>query len=68
MRAKLQMFFFILVAGLTYGIELYEWIEAKKYLVANATFPEVSAGLMAILAISHAGFQVNNSVTRTPAT
>lgn len=66
--AKLQMFFFTVVAGLTYAIELYQWMGDKKYLGPGASFPTLSGGLIAILGISHAGFQVNNSVTRTPTT
>lgn len=64
--AKLQMFFFTVIAGLTYGVELYRWLAENRYLGAGAAFPTISAGLMAVLAISHAGFQVNNSVTKTP--
>ncbi len=66
--AKVQMFFFTVVAGLSYGMELYQWIAKKGYIPADAktAFPLVSGGLVAILGISHAGFLVNKSTTQTP--
>jgi hypothetical protein len=66
--AKVQMFFFTVVAGLSYGIELYQWIAQQGYLhdPAKTAFPVVSGSLVAILGISHAGFLVSKSTTQTP--
>jgi hypothetical protein len=68
--AKVQMFFFTVVAALSYGMTLFQWIAAKQFLPADpqaqAAFPLVSGGLIAILGISHAGFLVNKSTTHTP--
>lgn len=69
--AKVQMFFFTIVAGLSYGMDLYQWIAAKGYIpdpkiTKVAVFPLVSGGLVAILGISHAGFLVSKSTTQTP--
>lgn len=65
--SKLQMFFFTVVAALSYGILLHQWIAGHLYK-SNAHFPLVSGGLIAILGISHAGFLVGKSTTHTPTT
>lgn len=68
--SKVQMFFFTIVAGLSYGMDLFQWVAAKGYVPADpktqAAFPLVSGGLVAILGISHAGFLMNKSTTHTP--
>jgi hypothetical protein len=65
--AKVQMFFFTIVAAFSYGIELTNWVNGinqatAKYAIA---FPLVSGGLVAILGISHAGFLASKSTTQT---
>lgn len=63
--AKVQMFFFTMVAALSYGMELFKWTSTNDgNLLIN--FPVVSPGLVAILGISHAGFLVSKSTTHTP--
>jgi hypothetical protein len=62
--AKVQMFFFTIVAALSYGMELFKWTTANDAKVL-AIFPLVSGGLVAILGISHAGFLVNKTTTHT---
>src|SRR5262249_33120764 len=52
--AKVQMFFFTMVAALSYGTELFYWIASKPAADLTA-FPILSGGLVAILGISHAG-------------
>lgn len=69
--AKVQMFFFTIVAALSYTVSLYWWLRDKQFLhpVAPATevgFPAVSAGLIAILGISHGGYLINKSTDHTP--
>ncbi len=63
--AKVQMFFFTVVAALSYGVTLFYWIVNKQPAELTA-FPVLSGGLIAILGISHAGFLVNKSTTHTP--
>ena len=63
--AKVQMFFFTVVAALSYGMTLFYWIVNKPAAELNA-FPVLSGGLIAILGISHAGFLVNKTTTHTP--
>jgi hypothetical protein len=69
--AKVQMFFFTIVAALSYGVSLFQWIATEQFLhpVAPLTqvfFPALSGGLVAVLGISHAGFLVNKSTDHTP--
>ena len=64
--AKVQMFFFTVIAALSYGMDLFKWIGAKQFANNPAAFPLLSAGLIAIMGISHAGFLVNKAATHTP--
>jgi hypothetical protein len=65
--AKVQMFFFTIVAALGYGSQLFIWIkDNNNNAEALGSFPVVSAGLVAILGISHAGFLASKSTTHTP--
>lgn len=66
--SKVQMFFFTLIAVLSYGVVLFGWLSGWKALLNPAAFPVLSAGLIAILGISHAGFIGNQSTTKTPTT
>jgi hypothetical protein len=62
--AKVQMFFFTIVAALSYFVILFMWIKDKA--TENlAAFPPLSEGFIAILGISHAGFLVNKSNDHT---
>lgn len=65
---RLQMCFFTLVALLTYGVLLHEeMFAATRY----GSLPELSNGLLAMIAISHSGYLVSkasqNSTTSTRA-
>ncbi|HKE56773.1 MAG TPA: hypothetical protein VKB46_08730 [Pyrinomonadaceae bacterium] len=64
--AKTQMFFFTVVAALSYSIDLTKWISGTSVTATDAAFPLVSSGLVAILGISHAGFLTGASTTHTP--
>jgi hypothetical protein len=66
--SKVQMFFFTLVAVLSYGTVLFNWLSEWQSLLNPAAFPELNAGLIAILGISHAGFLGSQSTTKTPTT
>lgn len=62
--AKVQMFFFTLIAAISYVVILFNWIVTKEP-DALGSFPELSEGLIAILAISHAGYLGNKIVDHT---
>jgi hypothetical protein len=64
---KVQMFFFTIVAAVSYGSDLVNWINGLKSTSENplASFPILSGGLIAILGISHAGFLTGKAATRT---
>lgn len=62
--ARVQMFFFTIVAALTYGAAIFKSLvdvspECLKEL------PTVSQGLLALLGISHVGYLGSKSVSRT---
>lgn len=64
--AKIQMFFFTLVLVLAYAVAL-----AAKFNGTEATlhgFPPFSDSMLALLAISHAGYLANKAVPHTPRT
>ncbi|SFJ34021.1 hypothetical protein SAMN02799624_04151 [Paenibacillus sp. UNC496MF] len=62
--AKLQMFFFTLVAALSYGALLLHMFGSRAP-GAITEFPAVSEGLLALLGISHAGYLTSKSIDRT---
>jgi hypothetical protein len=64
--AKVQMFFFTVAAALSYGLDLFKWMSAPDFIQNSGAFPVLSAGLIAILGISHAGFLANKATTHTP--
>lgn len=62
---KVQMFFFTLIAVGVYAMLL------GKAIAAGAPFnefPDLTEGLVGLLAISHASYLANKAVTRTPTT
>jgi hypothetical protein len=64
--AKVQMFFFTMVAALSYGMDLFKWIGGPDFIKNSGAFPLLSGGFIAILGISHAGFLANKATTHTP--
>ncbi|QHW29416.1 hypothetical protein GZH47_00275 [Paenibacillus rhizovicinus] len=62
--AKLQMFFFTLVAALSYAALLLQMFGSLAP-GAITDFPAVSEGLLALLGISHAGYLTSKSIDRT---
>lgn len=57
--AKVQNFFFTIVAVVTYAIALGAAIRGAESISSLFQFPDVTGGLLAILSISHAGYLVN---------
>lgn len=64
--AKVQMFFFTIVAAFAYGTLIFKWLWGWESLKNPAIFPDLNEGLIAILGISHAGFLGSQSTTQTP--
>ena len=62
--AKVQMFFFTIIAVMSYAVLLFHSIVTKKPENLSA-FPELSEGLIAILSISHVGYLGNKVVDHT---
>lgn len=64
--AKVQMFFFTVIAALSYAVLLYNSISnVTDGNVAKLGFPIVSAGFIAVLAISNAGYLTNKGIDQT---
>ncbi|NBD23168.1 hypothetical protein [Paenibacillus glycinis] len=65
--AKLQMFFFTVIAALSYAALLLQMFNTRAP-GGIATFPAVSEGLLALLGISHAGYLTSKTIDRTKST
>jgi hypothetical protein len=64
--AKVQMFFFTVIAALSYAVLLYVSISnVTNENVVNLSFPAVSTGFVAVLAISNAGYLTNKGIDQT---
>jgi hypothetical protein len=63
---KVQMFFFTVMGALVYMVVLANWIATLNTGAATIEFPALSAGFIAILGISHAGFLGNTAAPKTP--
>ncbi len=60
--AKLQMFFFTMVALVTYSINLFYLIKTNPI---TANFPTLSEGFLVILGISYGGYVSSKTITNT---
>lgn len=66
--AKVQNFFFSIIAVLAYAVALGVAMSATKSISAFFAFPDLPAGLVAVIGISHSGYLVDTAVTHsTPA-
>ncbi|MDR3588513.1 MAG: hypothetical protein P4N41_02500 [Negativicutes bacterium] len=63
--AKVQMFFFTIIAAITYEGLLLNLIRTVPPETLDA-FPALSEGFLAILGISHCGYLTSKSITSTP--
>jgi hypothetical protein len=59
---KIQMFYFTLIIIFAYGSALAEMFESTLTWITQ--FPLLSAGTVALLGISHAGYLANKAITR----
>src|SRR5258708_7137248 len=68
--AKVQMFFFTVVAALSYGMALFQWIAAKQYIPTDpkvsAAFPLRFRGLTPIPGVRQAGILKRKTATQDP--
>lgn len=65
--AKIQMFFFTLVTWSLYALALGSLLRNVTHTTAAITaFPPVDQSMVALLAISHAGYLANKAVPHTP--
>ena len=62
--AKVQMFFFTLVAAVVYCASLVKIVTAGQ--PGTSALPTLSEGFIAMMGISHAGYLVNKAVDHTP--
>lgn len=66
--AKLQNFFFTVIAAIAYAMALVASMSAAKSIASFFTFPEVPAGLLAVISISHTGYLVDKPVVHSTPT
>ena len=62
---KVQMFFFTLVAVVTYGSMLWSLFRSDGTALNEVIFPAVNTSLLAILGISHAGYLAEKTADHT---
>jgi hypothetical protein len=61
---KIQMFYFTLIVWFSYAVAISSQFASDSAKIAE--FPDVSAGMVALLGISHAGYLANQAVPHTP--
>lgn len=61
---KVQMFFFTLLVVFAYGRAIAAGFENAGEVISS--LPDFSAGILALLAISHAGYLANKNVSIEP--
>lgn len=68
--AKVQMFYFTLIGVVSYAVLLFGMMALaggdNNQIKMMNSFPNLSEGLVALLAISHAGYLTNAAITHTP--
>ena len=64
--AKVQNFFFTMIAVTVYAASLWAAIRGASSISSLYQFPDLSEGLVAIIGISHAGYLVNKNVDTGP--
>ena len=62
--ARVQMFFFTMIAAISYAVVLWRQFRTAPLEQLNA-LPVLGDGLLAVLGISHAGYLMNKSVDHT---
>jgi hypothetical protein len=66
---KVQMFYFTLIVALAYAVDLWNVLQNDALLYApKFSFPVFSAGMVALLGISNAGYLANKGVDHTQKT
>lgn len=62
--AKVQMFFFTIIVAVSYGVMLYSLI-ANNNPAQIDSFPALDDSIVALIAISHAGYLTNKAIDQT---
>ncbi len=63
--ARVQAFFFTLVAFIAYAVTLWGAMTAAGGIAGFFMFPDVPAGLMAVISISHTGYLSSDAFTQS---
>jgi hypothetical protein len=63
--AKVQNFFFTIVAVVAYSVALAAAMSAAAGISKFFAFPDLPAGLIAIISISHGGYLTDKAFTHT---
>jgi len=63
--AKLQNFFFTVIAAIAYAVALVGSMSAAKSIASFFIFPEVPSGLLAVISISHSGYLIDKAVVHS---
>ena len=64
--AKVQMFFFTIIAAVSYEAALLYTVQAVSPALV-VSLPQLSEGFLALLGISHASYLTSKSICSTPA-
>jgi len=62
--SRVQMFFFTIIAGLSYAVLVWKQMRGVPAAQLNA-LPDVTSGLLALLGISHAGYLASKTLDHT---
>jgi hypothetical protein len=65
---KVQNFFFTIVAVIAYVVALAVAMSTTKSIPAFFAFPDLPAGLIAVISISHGGYLTDKAFTHTTPT
>jgi hypothetical protein len=63
--AKVQNLFFTVIAVVAYSVALVSYMSGTKSIDQLFAFPELPAGLVAIIGISHGGYLIDKAVTHS---
>ena len=63
--AKVQNFFFTIITIIAYTVALASGISAAESISKFYAFPDVPAGLLAMIGISHGGYLTDKALTHT---
>jgi hypothetical protein len=62
---KVQMFYFTVIVAMAYAASVWSALAKGDFYGSQFTFPSLSAGMVALLGISNAGYLANKGVDHT---